>query len=64
MYDQGLTLLNPHYAKAVSAYQNVAITQEMLWSGGSAVKAVKEGIQYYLKKLVGAQGLAPLLTDK
>ena len=26
VYDQGLTLLNPHYAKAVSAYQNAAIT--------------------------------------
>ena len=30
VYDQGLTLLNPDYAKAVSAYQNAAITQEML----------------------------------
>ncbi|MBD2532170.1 glycosyltransferase [Nostoc flagelliforme FACHB-838] len=30
VYRQGLTLLNPHYAKAVAAYQNAAITQEML----------------------------------
>ncbi|MBE8965901.1 tetratricopeptide repeat protein [Nostocales cyanobacterium LEGE 12452] len=30
VYRQALNLFNPHYAKAVSAYQNAAITPEML----------------------------------
>ncbi|MEH2005132.1 glycosyltransferase [Nostoc sp.] len=30
VYRQGLSLLNPHYAKAVAAYQNSAIIPEML----------------------------------